>query len=228
MKSVFIAGTDTGVGKTFITTLICRYLDQQGVRVVPQKWIQTGTDDGRSDIKTIITTVGEDYPAAIRKLMEPYRFRYPASPHLAARREKKRISRQRIMNYYRKLASLYETVIVEGSGGLLVPINRSQTMLDIVTELKLPVLLVVGNKLGCINHTLLSIAALKQRNLSLAGVIFNNLECGPTLILKDNPKIVAALSGANVLGVMNRLTVERAGKTFQPIGKKIQAILSIS
>jgi dethiobiotin synthetase len=155
----FVTGTDTGVGKTVISALLCAALD-----AIYWKPIQTGTREG-TDRKTVMELAR--LPRA-RTLPETYRFAPPVSPHLAARRAGVRIALRRIR--MPRIAAR-ENLIVEGAGGALVPINESQLMTDLMRHLKLPVLLVARTALGTINHTLLSLAALRAARLPVRGVV---------------------------------------------------------
>ena len=155
----FITGTDTGIGKTTVSALLCAALD-----AIYWKPIQTGTRDG-TDRATVIRLARLPQN---RALPEAYRFSPPVSPHLAARLAGARIDLRKI-----KLPRIEpsENLIVEGAGGAFVPINRTQLMIDVMSHLALPVLLVARTSLGTINHTLLSIAALRAARLDLHGVI---------------------------------------------------------
>ena len=157
----FITGTDTGVGKTTVSTLLCAALD-----AIYWKPIQTGTRAG-SDRATVIRLAS--LPRN-RTLPEVYRFAPPVSPHLAAERAGVRIDLRKI-----RLPQIppRENLIVEGAGGALVPINSTQLMTDLMSHLGLSVLLVARTTLGTINHTLLSIAALRAARLDLRGVILS-------------------------------------------------------
>ncbi|MEK7375721.1 MAG: dethiobiotin synthase, partial [Candidatus Margulisiibacteriota bacterium] len=136
-------------------------------------------------------------------LVNPYCFKFASSPHLAARLEKKRINVKKIKSAFRKLSKMFDFVIVEGVGGALVPINENTLVIDIVKQLKIPVLIVAGNKLGCINHTLMTIEVLKKRGIKIAGIIFNNVDKNEKPgILRDNPAIIQNITGINVLGVI--------------------------
>jgi dethiobiotin synthetase len=155
----FITGTDTNVGKTFVSALLCAALN-----AIYWKPIQTGTRDG-TDRATVIRL------AALprhRALPEIYRFSPPVSPHLAAQRARVRIELRKINL---PAIAAHENFIAEGAGGVLVPINSIQLMTDLMSHLALPVLLVSRTALGTINHTLLSIAALRAARLDLRGVI---------------------------------------------------------
>ena len=210
MKGIFITGTDTGVGKTIMTGLLNRFLRKKKRSVITQKWIQTGTDDNPPELKI------HPYPAV-------YSFKFPASPHLAARLEKRKINKEKIKKAYKNILKIHDFVLVEGIGGVLVPFNGKDLVIDIAKDLKLPCVIVVGNKLGAINHTLLTIEALKRRKIKILGIVFNNCLKGQSgAILKNNTKIIKALSGEKILGIIpyteNLNTLYR---DFTKIGKKI-------
>jgi len=155
----FITGTDTGVGKTVVSALLCAALD-----AYYWKPIQTGAREGCD--RTMVMKLAQ-LPRD-RTLPESYRFAAPVSPHLAARRAGVRISLRKIVTP-RIPASA--SLIAEGAGGVLVPINETQFMTDLMRHLRMPVLLVCRTALGTINHTLLSLAALRGAGLHVAGVV---------------------------------------------------------
>jgi dethiobiotin synthetase len=155
----FVTGTDTGVGKTVVSALLCAALD-----AIYWKPIQTGTREG-TDRATVMRLA--ELPRA-RTAAEAYRFAPPVSPHLAARRARARIDLRKIQ--MPRITSR-ENLIAEGAGGALVPINDTQLMTDLMRHLELPVLLVTRTTLGTINHTLLSLAALRAADLDIRGVI---------------------------------------------------------
>jgi dethiobiotin synthetase len=158
-EGFFITGTDTGVGKTVVSALLCAALD-----AYYWKPIQTGTREG-TDRRTV-ELLGE-LPRA-KLLPETYRFSPPVSPHLAAQKAGVTIELRRIQM---PEFGVKENLIVEGAGGALVPINETQLMTDLMKHLGLPVLLVARTALGTINHTLLSLAALRSAGLNVRGVI---------------------------------------------------------
>jgi dethiobiotin synthetase len=155
----FVTGTDTGVGKTVVSALLCAALD-----AIYWKPIQTGTREGMD--RSAVLRLAQLSRA--RTVPEAYRFAPPVSPHLAARRAGVRIDLRRI-----KMPHLFlrENLIAEGAGGTLVPINGTQLMTRLMRHLGLPVLLVTRTTLGTINHTLLSLAALRAARLDIHGVI---------------------------------------------------------
>jgi dethiobiotin synthase len=157
-ESFFITGTDTGVGKTVVSALLCVGLD-----ATYWKPIQTGTGEG-TDTETVMQLA--QLPRQ-RTLPESYRFKPPVSPHLAAKWAGVRIELRKI-----KLpASVQGRLIAEGAGGVLVPLNRTQLMTDLMRHLNLPVVLVARTSLGTINHTLLSLAALRAARLDIRAVV---------------------------------------------------------
>ena len=205
MKALFVTGTDTGVGKTIVCGLLGRFLSNNGYRAIIQKWIQAGSNNFPKNVNVC------------------YTFKYPASPHLAAGLEKRRINAGKIKKSFKFLKKGFDFVIVEGIGGALVPFNEKRLVIDIAKELYLPVLIVVANKLGAINHSLLTIEAVKRRNMKIMGVIFNNrYKSADKIILEDNAKIVKALSGEKILGILPYCKDRnKLHKAFLPIGGKI-------
>ncbi len=224
MKAIYITATDTEAGKTVITGLLARYLQEKGLRVITQKWIQTGSPGFSTDVKLHLKIMGRS-KESIKDYLDfvcPYTFRLPASPHLASEVENRKISVTKITRSFRLLCQEFDFVIVEGIGGVLVPVNKRCLVIDIVKELDLPVLLVVKNRLGAINHTLLSIEAIRSRGLKMLGVIFNNLKGENPLILKDNPKIINELAKVKILGVLPwQKNIEILYRKFVPIAEEL-------
>lgn len=154
-------------------------------------------------------------------------FKTPCSPHLASRLEKRRVDPLKIIKSFKALSAKFDFVIVEGTGGVLVPFSQKGLIIDIAKKAGLPAIIVSRNKLGAINHTLLTIEALRSRGIKIIGIIFNNLNKQDQRILEDNPRIIKALSGERVLGVLPKLgDREKLYRHFLPIGKKIGTLLS--
>ena len=130
-RGIFVTGTDTCVGKTIVTGLLGRYLKDRGLKVITQKWVQTGCIDTSEDIDMHAKLM--DMDAEILKKyyddMAPYIFKFPSSPHLAASLEKRKIDNCKIKNSYQRLIEDFDHVIVEGAGGILVPLNEKETMI---------------------------------------------------------------------------------------------------
>ena len=223
MRGIFIAGTDTGVGKSVVTGFLAKYLRAKGYKVVTQKWVQTGSRVC-ADINLHLRIMGLS-KSGIKNYLKhicPYVFKLPASPHLAAKAENKKIDISRIKKSFKLLASKFDFVIVEGVGGALVPLSQKRLVIDIATELGLPALVVAQNKLGAINHALMTIEALKQRKMKILGILFSNCQGQNKLVLKDNPDIVRKITGEKILGVLPRNNnIKSLYKKFLPIARKI-------
>lgn len=222
----FITGTDTGVGKTLVTGLLAGYAKARGFNVVTQKWVETGADKGFSeDISEHFRIMGKprDIIAVPEKDRCPYLFKLAASPHLAAREEKRKIDKSKITASFGKLQKKFKLVLVEGAGGALVPVNGKATMIDIARELRLKVLIVAANKLGAVNHCLLTAEAIRHRGLEISGIVFNRLEkTGSSAVLNDNPGIVSKFTGIRILGELPySRDIGELCRAFEPIGRKI-------
>lgn len=178
MSGLFIAGTGTGVGKTLAAKALIERCVAAGKRVAAMKPVSAGcvqTPEGwlNDDVAQLRAASNVALPLA---LMNPYAFESPIAPHIAAQQAGIEIDLARIESAYREIESQSDEVIVEGVGGLLVPLNANQTAADIVVRLNLPVILVVGMRLGCLNHALLTVEAMQQRGLTLAGWIANRID----------------------------------------------------
>ena len=199
-NAICITGTDTGIGKTVATGLIAKKLKQKA-SVVTQKWIQSGDLDS-PDINTHDQLSGIKMNSKWENDRQVYSFHTPASPHLAAAVEGKTIETSRIVDATNRLTQHFDIVLVETSGGIMVPLNQTLTVGDVVTQMKLPTIIVVPNKLGTINHTLLTAHYIKQNNIPLLGFIVNNFGKPTTDIEKDNPSIISQIIDAPCLGTV--------------------------
>lgn len=182
-KGLFVTGTDTGVGKTVIACGLARLAREKGLRVVAVKPVETGCPvvEGRlfpQDGAALRAAAGD-----ILSLDEttPFRFSFPASPYRSSVMESVRLKTADMAEHVVSLSERGDFIIVEGAGGVLVPVEEGRFMTDLMTRLSLPVLLVGRTALGTINHTLLSLEALKARGLTVAGVILSasSAEPGP-------------------------------------------------
>jgi dethiobiotin synthase len=181
IQGLFIAGTGTDVGKTMVTAGVLRWLLARGSNAMGMKPVQTGCKlfaNGRRsapDVDFVLRAAQLAPDAETRSHLAPYCFEPACSPHLAARMAGESISLERILASARWLAERYRPLVVEGAGGLAVPLNESETMLDLIVALGLPVLLVGRADLGTINHTLLSLEALRQRGCRVLGILLNDV-----------------------------------------------------
>jgi dethiobiotin synthetase len=169
---LFITGTDTGVGKTVVAATVTLALQAQKVNTGVMKPIETGTDSDRTtDSEWLCSVTGATDPPA---LINPYRFRTAAAPLVAARDEGRVIDFRNILSAFRSLAARHDCLVVEGIGGVLVPLTPELFVIDLIHAMALPVLLVSRAGLGSINHTLLTLECLRARGLRTLGVVFNN------------------------------------------------------
>lgn len=205
LPSVFITGTDTGVGKTVVSALIGLIYQEAGLTVGYLKPVETGAAKvGEelipADAKFVATLLGlEDEPI---EMLCPYRYEQPVSPHLAAILAKRPVKSPNIVECFNYLNRRYDAVIVEGAGGLLVPVNPNYMIADMARDLALPLLITARPGLGTINHTLLTVAAALQADLHVAGVVINRYPENPSLVEKNNPKAITEYSGMPVLALV--------------------------
>lgn len=171
---IFISGIDTDAGKTYATAWLAKHLMKKGQRVITQKFIQTGNTGYSEDIVKHRELMGtgllpedEDFTTA------PIIFSYPASAQLAARLDGKEINLDKVRQSSAVLASRYDSVLVEGAGGLMVPVTDDYFTIDYVKDEKLPLALVTNGVLGSINHTILSLEAIKNRDITLRYLLYN-------------------------------------------------------
>ncbi|GAA5560123.1 dethiobiotin synthase [Acinetobacter seifertii] len=183
----FVSGIDTEIGKTYATGFLAKLWTEQGKKVITQKLIQTGNADTSEDIEKHREIMGQGwFQEDHDKLTMPEIFSYPASPHLATRLDNREIDFQKIENATQTLAERFEIVLLEGAGGLMVPLTTSLLTIDYVAQHQFPVILVTSGRLGSINHTLLSLEALKSRGLKLKALVYNlKDESKDPLISKD-------------------------------------------
>lgn len=173
-KAYFVSGIDTDAGKTYVTGYMARALMEQGQRVITQKFIQTGNVGSSEDIEAHRRIMGvAPFPEDLDHTTAPVIFSYPASAQLAARIDGREIDLTAIDNATRRLLESYDVVFIEGAGGLMVPITDVFFAIDYADTRHLPVILVTNGVLGSINHTILSLEALKSRGMTLAAVVYN-------------------------------------------------------
>jgi dethiobiotin synthetase len=170
MTACFVTGTDTGVGKTLVAAALLHRLRQGHARVVGMKPVSAGGDE---DVIALRDASTIDAP---RALVNPYALAAPVSPHIAAARDDVVIELPKIVAAFDTLRSQADAVVVEGAGGFRVPLSDTLDGADLAVALGLPVVLVVGLRLGCLNHALLSAEAIRARGLALAGWVANRID----------------------------------------------------
>lgn len=204
-KGIFITGTDTGVGKTYVAAGLAAALKNRSVDVGVMKPAETGCRmrNGRMIPKDALRLMRSAGVKDALSLVNPYRFRAPLAPAVAAELERKTIDPARIVSAFQTLSTRHSYMIVEGAGGIMVPLTGEYAYLDLAKELDVPVLIVARPGLGTINHAMLTIAALRGRKISIAGIIINYAQDGKTgLAEKTNPATIENLSGIRIAGII--------------------------
>jgi len=204
-NGIFITGTDTGVGKTFIGAGIATALRKLGVDVGVMKPAETGCRSNRgklvpNDALSLMRAANVDDDL---DLVNRYRFKAPIAPAVAAAQEGKTIEMRRLMADFRALQRKHPFMIVEGAGGILVPLTAERTFLDLAALFGLPVLIVARPGLGTINHTLLTVMAIDQRRLPIAGIVINyacDQRSGEAE--RTSPAVIEDRSGVPVIGIV--------------------------
>ncbi|MEN8143201.1 MAG: dethiobiotin synthase [Thermodesulfobacteriota bacterium] len=221
-KSIFITATDTGVGKTTVCGLLLRFLLEHSIKAGYQKWASTGDRENPADLESCLQTAGLKVDPTILELQVPYRFDFPASPHLSAELENREIDPEKIISAYQTMSADHEVLIVEGVGGLLVPLTRDLLLADLLAQLQIPTIIVARSGLGTLNHTLLTIESLRSRKIPLGGVIFTDGEDDNETLVVDNMKTIAKIGQVEVLGRLPYYpNLQDLFKSFTPVGEKI-------
>jgi dethiobiotin synthetase len=195
MNGLFVTATDTGVGKTWVACALIRAAVRRRLRVAAMKPCETGDGD---DGARLIAATGR---ALDESLARPYRFALPASPEVAARAEGSFVDVERIASAYARLAADADFTIVEGAGGLLVPVAPGLLMADLAARLGLPILVVARASLGTVNHTLLTLEAARARRLAIAGVVLCRAVDSAGADEPTNPEAIAAYGRVPILGL---------------------------
>jgi dethiobiotin synthetase len=199
---LFITGTDTGVGKTMVTAALACYFRRRGLKVGVMKPCETGVIDLQQpgdDARLLRWAAGSD---DADDLVAPYRFPEPLAPALAAERAGTVIDPTRIAAACAKLRRGKDLLLVEGAGGLMVPLRGGFLVADLARQLALPLLVVARPALGTLNHTLLTVFAARAMELPLAGFMVNRMPGQPDVAEREAPHLLASLASADLLGVL--------------------------
>lgn len=225
-KGLFITGTDTGVGKTLIAGAIAKILSQSGRKIGVFKPVATGCKKTKNglvsrDAEFLAHCAGSKFSLEI---INPVKFRIPAAPFACQKAENKKVDFGRIKAAYRQIRQNCDFVIIEGIGGVKVPITDKLDVLGLAKFFKLPVIIVARSKLGTINHTLLTIDAVRRAGLLLAGVIINGYdETTKNYAEKTNAEIIKKLGKVKIIAVVPFDNKTNMRKFI--IGRKILKIL---
>ena len=222
MRGIFVTGTDTGVGKTLCASALIHALVNRGLTVMPMKPVAAGAVAhaggwANDDVIALLRAAGRDEARADDA--NPVLLREPMAPHLAAARERRTITLEPILAAFERLRSTGDFMVVEGVGGYRVPLSDSIDTTDMARAMGLPVVLIVGLRLGCLNHALLTAEAVRASSLPLAGWIANTID--PAMaVVDENVEALRERLGAPLLG---RLPYEA-----QPLAAALARHLDVS
>lgn len=229
----FITGTGTDIGKTFITASLAGAFTLEGYATTVQKWVSTGNNARPDDMifikKAIALAAKENFSETFRVPKDecPYRYHLAASPHLAASMENSTVSKDVIYDSFNRLKEKSDILLVEGSGGIMVPLSDNILISHVVKELAIPSVVVASAGLGTLNHTLLTLYYMKDMGIPVKGVILNSqYDEGenrdgyeqPAIVL-DNKKTIEKFSGIPVLSIMPRKEIKTAIELLRPVAK---------
>ncbi|MDE5629560.1 MAG: dethiobiotin synthase [Muribaculaceae bacterium] len=201
-EAIFISGIDTDAGKTYATAFYARMLMEQGYSVITQKFIQTGCRETSEDIEAHRRLLDQPLlPEDKQGLTAPVIFSYPASAQLAAKLDGKSIEPRIIDAATEALLANYDRVLIEGAGGLMVPLDDDFFTADYVASRRLPLVLVTNSRLGSINHTILSLRAVAEMGIELRALIFNHHFDSDKLIARDTREFVERYLASHFPGV---------------------------
>jgi len=207
-RALFVTSSGTGLGKTYVTALLCRQLRETGRAVRAVKPVLSGFSEGEaasSDAGVILTALGREVTTAAIESVSPWRYRAALAPDRAAAREGRVVPFEQVAGFCRKvLAEPSDTVLIEGVGGVMAPISADKLNIDLMAALEIPALLVVGSYLGTISHTLTALSALAARRVPIAGVVVSQSPDAP-LDLEETVAAISRLVGSAPVTGLSRL-----------------------
>ena len=191
MSVYFVSGIDTDAGKSIVTGVIAATLQNRGKKVITQKFIQTGCREISEDIQKHREIMGIPLQEVdLNRTTCPYIMTYPASPHLAAEMDGVTIDKEVIHRATEQLRRQYDIVLLEGAGGLYVPVNRHYLTIDYICEYSYPLILVTSSKLGSINHTLMSLELCRLKDIKVSHVVYNDFPNDSEFIKADSIRVI--------------------------------------
>lgn len=215
-QGFFVTGTDTGIGKTWSTVALMHYFKNQGKSVIGMKPVASGCDQREGQLKNADALLLQKHASISLPYQDinPYAFALPVSPHVAAEKLGVEIELDNITIHYQHLAKLADVVLVEGVGGWMVPLNMHQDVADLARQLDLPVIVVVGMRLGCINQAKLTFAAIRQTGVKCHGWIASCV-AQDMLMLDENIQTLSQATDMPLLAIfpyINKLNPEYLSK----------------
>jgi dethiobiotin synthetase len=213
-RGIFITGTDTGVGKTFFAAALAAYWRALGYRIGVMKPAETGCEEkdgalNAADALRLKEASGSAEP--IEKIC-PYRFREPLAPSIAAERAGTTIDVDHLLKVYDEISAAHDITLVEGAGGLMVPLLPSYTYADFARVAKLPIVVVAANKLGAVNHLVLTLEHASCKGLRILGYVLNCISDEASLAAESNREVLASLTAVPCLGELSFFSEAKDGK----------------
>ncbi|WP_141432686.1 dethiobiotin synthase [Bacillus sp. 03113] len=204
MNGFFVTGTDTDVGKTIISSGLAAVLKEKEIDVGVFKPLLSGIsrEDPASDTSFLkqLSQTSLSYEE-----ITPFEFKEPLAPYVAGKLEGKMVTIEEVLSYWEKIKGKHEFFIVEGAGGISVPLGEHFLVSDLIKALQLPIVIVARPNLGTVNHIYLTVQYAKSLGLSIAGIVINGISDHPDLAEKTNPKLIEDLCGVPILGITPKL-----------------------
>ena len=197
MSALFVTGTDTGVGKTFVACALAHALRRRGRRVSVMKPVETGVEGEPADARALRAAAGDPAPLEV---VCPYRLRAPLAPAVAAPLEGRIVDVARLAQLIRRRAAEADVLLVEGAGGILVPLDAATTYADLALACGLPLLIVAANRLGAINHCALTARVAGAMGLAVLGFVLTRVTAEPDASVDGNARVITELTGLPCLG----------------------------
>jgi len=214
MNGFFITGTDTDAGKTVLLSLLLGAFNSLGYRSLPMKPAQSGCENNTPDLDYALSIAGLNPTKENLSLMAPACYAPACSPHLAAEIENRPVDIDIIMKSFAKLKKQSDMLLVEGAGGIMVPLNREVLMIDLMKKMKLPVIIASRPGLGTINHTLLSVKSLQRNDIEIAGIVFVHTHIdSEDFTTEDNKKTIFEFGSIPIIG---SIPYEKALESVHP------------
>jgi len=214
-KVLFITGTGTGVGKTFFSYLLCKSFKNLGLRVSYWKPVETGVNEEPEDASLLAKLLGQSLEETVT-----YTFKLPLAPYVAEKYEGEKINLKALREIFEQKVRRFDILVIEGAGGLAVPIKKNYTYADFVKELNIPLITVADAKLGTINHSVLTDFFARSKGLKRLGFVMNRFD-GTDISEKDNPFVVEEMTGLPVLFKIPQANL----KNIQLEEKKVKELL---
>ncbi len=225
-KAIFVTATDTGIGKTTVSSAIASLLKKQNKKVAYFKPVETGCNPKPQDAKMLSSITGQSIEEVVL-----YTFRHPVAPYVAEQLEGKKIHIKKILEHFHKLKQKYQYIIVEGAGGVCVPITRVggnfYTYLNLIKDLNIPALVVSRAALGTINHTCMTVELLKQHNIEIKGIILNLFEKSDDVSQSTNPDVIEEMTGLPVIAKCEKMLDNPSAECVQKIKDILDKIFSL-